>query len=553
MKHRNIIALLLAVILVLGTCTACTKENGKNSDNSNQLKLSPVGEYPIVTNGKAELTVWSILSSDCSDYETNQQSVWYEEYSGVKVKWVNVPASGWADAFQLSVVNGDLPDIYIYPFDTSEVDICAEYKAIIPLNDLIEDYAPNINEYLENNPEIRKTITNRKGEIYTLFNSSYNVGDAYKQKLWVNKSWLEKYTEKSGIEMPSTTEEFEDMLVFFKENDMNNNNKNDEIPMMGKNGVDGVYNLANAFVPSNSAEGYGCVADENGKVKEFAYATEEFRDALKYMNNLYKQGLISDQTFTISDEERYKYTSVDNSSVGVVTAPSISQIVLLGNSKMDYDDYVAIPPLKGPKGVRGAVTLGENTLTLRNAITSACKQPELAMRWLDYFYSTEGQLWSINGGLQGEHWKYETKTDNGVETKTLVHNKNVDVTDNFCWGKNGVNYMLTEEDMTHIDKSELSTNANLADYLANEAYSEYGIESGWDTIVWTSDDLKEVASEYSEIVSLIKNHVTESYTNFVLGTKDINDDAAWKVYIDKLKELKVDRLVELTELYISLS
>ncbi len=548
---RKIFAIIMIVIMSMMTCSACKNEKSDNGE----VKLSDVGTYPIVEDGEVELIVWSILSSDCDDYQTNQQSVWYEEYSGVKVKYINVPSSGWADAFQLSIMNGDLPDVYLYDFDSIEVDICAEYNAIIPLNDLIDEYAPNISEYLNANPKIKETITNPDGNIYSLFCDSYSLGEAYKQKIWVNKDWLDKYTDETGKTMPSNTKEFEEMLVFFKNNDMNGNGKEDEIPFMGQAGVDGIYNLANAFIACNSSnQGYGCVVDENGQC-DFAYNKEQFREALKYINSLYKQGLISDQSFTISNNERFDYTSVakEDVRIGVCASNSISSVVLLGNSEMDYSSYVAIPPLEGPEGVRGAVTEGENRVTLRNAITTECENPEVAIRWLDYYYSEEGRLWTINKGLEGEHWNYETITsDDGTSIELLVHKDGLDIYDNFCWGNKGVAYMIKEEDFLHMDKNELYRNATIADYVANLEYSTYGINCGWPTVVWSSPEVEDLANEYSKIVGLVKNYVTQSYTEFVLGTRDINDDEQWNEYVNKLDEFGVERLEELTELYISM-
>lgn len=537
---------LLAMVVLLSACGNTQEPQG----TANGVQYSAAGEFPIVEDDTVELTVWAILSSEISDYATNSQSVWYEEYSGVKVKWINVPSHGWADAFQLSVMNGDYPDIYLYDFSSSEVDICAEYDAIIPLNDLIEEHCPNIRAYLNSHEDVKQAITNPDGNIYTLFTESYN-SSAYTQKLWVNREWLSQYTAATDKGMPTTTAEFEDMLQYFKDHDMNGNgDPSDEIPYMGKSGVDGVYGIADAFVPCNSSvEGFGCVVDPDGST-EFAYNTDEFRQALQYMNGLYSKGLFSDQTFTISDNERYNYTSGGQKkvTVGVVTAVNANEIVQLGNSDMDYTDYVAIPPLEGPDGVRSIVTVGEQTIGLRNAITTSCQYPEIAAKWLDYWYSEEGRLWSVNGGLEGVHWDY---AENGSSEKIVVHKEGIDIYNNFRWAGRGVAYMLSKEDFAHMDQKSLGNDANLATFTANEVYSEYAVTSGWPPIVWVTDELETAATEYSELCSLIKNYVTQSYTDFILGRKDVHDDAQWSAYVTELEKLGVDRFVELVELYAS--
>lgn len=459
---------------------------------------------------------------------------------------------GWADAFQLSVMNGEYPDIYLYDFSSLEVDICAEYGAIIPLNQLIEENCPNIKKYLDNRPDIKGAITAPDGNIYTLYTESYNIS-AYTQKLWVNQEWLNQYTEATGRSMPENIDEFEQMLRYFKDNDMNGNgDATDEIPYMGYSGVEGIYALMGAFVPSNSSRNsYGCITDSDGR-SQFYYNTDEFREALKYLNRLYREGLISDQTFTIDSVDRYRYTSggQSNVTVGVASAVNISDIIQLGNSEMDYTAYIAIPPMEGPDGVRTAVTAGETTINLRNAITSSCQYPEIAAKWLDYWYSEEGRLWSVNGGLENVHWSYEDGESITGEDKIVVHADDVDIYDNFCWSGKGVAYMVNENDFAHMDIGSLGMDASLATYAANEEYSRYGVLSGWPSIVWTTDDMEDYATEYSELESLIENYVTQNYTGFIMGKQDVNDDAQWEKYVSGLNELNLSRYIELTELYV---
>lgn len=540
------------LILVMLFCFASCKT--KEETLTGEVKYSDPGVFPIVEE-PVELTVWAILSSDISDYETNYQSQWYEEYTGVKINWINVPSSGWADAFQTSVMSGEYPDIYLYDFSTSEVNICSEYNAIIPLNDLIEEHCPNIKKILDEDESLKKTITSGDGNIYTLFTQSYNTS-AYTQKLWVNADWLNKYTQETGRGMPETTEEFKDLLLYFKNNDMNGNGDNtDEIPYIGRNGVDGMYNLFGSFIQSCSAsEGYGCYSNENGEMN-FSYNTDEFRDALRYINELYELGCISDQSFTISNEDRYKYTSgkAEDVVVGVATGVSASDVVQLsGEGTLDYSDYIALPPLEGPNGERSIVSgTGEQTIALKNAITSACEYPEIAAKWLDYWYSEEGRLWGINGGIEGKDWWYEDGEAIDGNGKIIAHSSKAQ-TSNFCWSGKGVNYALTEEDLGRMSVDDIGTNNYLATYRANLEYRPYAVVSSWPAIVWAGEEYDEVAIEYSELVKLIKDEVCKAYSAFILGDKDIDDDSDWNEYINKLADIGVDRYLELVELYISL-
>ncbi len=550
-------AILSAVVLLIAGCNA--SETGNNSENvsgiNENVGISPNGEYPIVTDDSVELTVWAILSSEIEDYSTNKQSEWYEEYSGVKINWINIPRNGWADQFKLSVMSGEYPDIYLYDFDTTEVQACTELGAIIPLNNLIEEYCPNIKKYLDNDPELRASVTAPDGNIYTLFSKSYN-SMAYKHKLWVNKDWFEMYKKDTGKDMPQTTDDFEGMLVYFKEHDMNGNgDPDDEIPFLGQDGLDGMYFLFNAFVTSNSSQGaFGCYLDDNDQLK-FAFNSDEYREALKYINGLYEKGLISDQTFTISQSDRFAYTSVvpDKIRAGVVSSVTADGIVQLSSNETlpDYSDYIAIPPIAGPNGHRTVVTDGEYTISLKNAITSSCKYPEIAARWLDYWYSEQGRLWSINGGREGVDWKYSDGDTLFGSGKVVTPLK--ETAGNTCWAGQGVAYMISADDLTHMDTASIAVNNVLATYNADLLYHNYAVETIWKKILWidgvntTNDD----SMEYSEVFGLVNSYVIESYTDFILGKKDISDDSEWRSYTDELNKMGLQRYLELVELYVS--
>ncbi len=529
---------ILAVILSLVMCITISGCTSKENDLS-------LGE-------NKELTVWAILSSDCTDYATNYQSQWYEEQTGVKINWVTVPQQGWADAFQRSIMNGEWPDIYLYNFDTTEVVACVDFGALIPLNDLITENAPNIRKALENDSELKDLITAPDGNIYTLYSKSYN-DYAYTQKLWVNTEWLKKYTAATGNNTPKTLDDFEKMLIYFRDNDMNENgDNNDEIPYLGANGLDGFFTLIGGYIPCNNSTGYGCYVDEKGDSK-FTLNTSEFREGLKYITNLYSEGLISDKTFTTEANDRYEYIGNNSSEsvVGVTTAVEINGIISLSGNEgdFDYSAYTALEPLSGPEGFSSVVTQGENKVELKNAITTSCKDPELAIKWLDYWYSEEGRLWNINGGQEGKHWWYENGTSINGTGEVVVKSTDSDLMTNACWGKQGVAYMITEEDFCHMDYNAVNTNNSLTNYLADKKYSDHSIRSNWPSIVWVNDEQMDLATEYSELSSLLGDFIVQNYTDFIMGKKDINNDSEWNAYCAKLDDMGLERYIELFSIY----
>lgn len=538
---KKLLALVLALCLCF-TTAACAPA----ADTS-----AAAGSASAAGTETAALNVWAIESAAITDYATNGQSRWMEQQTGVSVNWMAVPAQGWYSAFQASVMAEEDVDVYLYPFDTMEAEMLgSQMGCIIPLEELITpENTPNLWAMLEADPELKSRITAPDGHIYTLFASDVYELSAYTQKLWVNRAFLEKYTRETGCGMPATTEEFAAMLRYFGTHDMNGNGRQDEIPYIGQAGVDGMYNLFGAFLPANSSgNGFGCYRAEDGTLC-FAYDQQAYREALAYVRDLYAEGLISPDTFTISAEERCAFTSGSRETVraGVVTGVTASQVVQLSTEPdaMTYDDYVALPPLAGPDGVRTIMSAGETRVSLRNAITTRCEDPETAIRWLDAGYSETARLYAVYGGLEGVDWSYaEGETLNGPGR---VVNAPVTAGANICWGGQGIVFRVTEQDYLTMDAAGIAANDALATYRANLAYRPYLVRSEWPSIVWPGAYAQE-AAEYAEYNGLIQKAVTEYYTDVILGRRDLQAD--WDGYVQELQQIGLERYLALNELYM---
>src|SRR5699024_41996 len=119
-------------------------------------------------------------------------------------------------------------------------------------------------------------ITQLDGNIYSLpvVNECYHC--SVPNKFWINKTWLDNL----GLEMPTTLDEFYDVLVAFRDQDANGNgDPNDEIPFAGdyKDGwlTNGdrfimncftYYNLDLDTTATSLADAFGLYLTEDGQV-----------------------------------------------------------------------------------------------------------------------------------------------------------------------------------------------------------------------------------------------------------------------------------------------
>ncbi|MDS2816641.1 ABC transporter substrate-binding protein, partial [Streptococcus pneumoniae] len=85
----------------------------------------------------------------------------------VHIDWTNYQ-SDFAEKRNLDISSGDLPDA-IHNDGASDVDLMnwAKKGVIIPVEDLIDKYMPNLKKILDEKPEYKALMTAPDGHIYS--------------------------------------------------------------------------------------------------------------------------------------------------------------------------------------------------------------------------------------------------------------------------------------------------------------------------------------------------------------------------------------------------
>lgn len=511
-------------------------------------ELAPWGTYPI-TDTPEELSIFTTITAVQEPYEDDYQTKFYEDKTGVKVKWLSYNNNEIGTQFNLSLASGEYPDIYSIPsVDASGWLELVEEGIIIPLDDLIEQTI-HIKAYLNDNPEIKKAITAPDGHIYVLPQVRYEECEStYCQKMWIYKDWMKAYCDATGKAAPETTADFKEMLCYFRDNDMNGNgDAKDEIPLTGtysrwETGSDPMFYLMNSFTYCPVSF---LVADDQQNLTT-PVTTDAYREGLRYLNDLYNEGLLYEGTYVQELTQFRALTSVAKDAVTVgAAAAGYPMRLLTPGSGVTWADYEAISPLKGPEGVQISPAEYINNMWLTTTITSACKNPELAMRWLDYWYSEEGANWYLYNGLENVDWKWADEPSFGGGSKSIVK---LTSRENETWLSYGRPVMTTEESWLNMAASETPNNNYLTGIVAAQAYKPYAQFTKLPQTVWCDDT--DLINEFTELKSLIVNdYIIGSATQFIIGTMDVNDDAQWDQYLKGLQERGLDHFLEVAQRY----
>lgn len=322
----------------------------------------------------------------------------YEKMTGVHMDWKEIPAQGFDENKALLFSSNDLPDLFIRAHIGANgiLEYGVNSQQLMPLNDLIDQYAPNFKALMDEYPEIRQAITASDGNIYVI--PSIDISDtgmtSYKQ--WINKEWLAKL----GLEMPTTTEELKQVLIAFRDQDPNGNGEADEIPL-GFREPSTVYDFGGSFgLQRNLQDTYNL--NEDGTIHNWL-CDDQFKEYLTYLNELYSEKLLW-QEYYLNDRPLWR-SNLANALFGAFGMPYSDVFINV------EDQFTALPPVEGPHGDRLWSATNSVVQALGAfAISYTCEHPEIAVQWVDYFYSAEGSLF-FRYGVEGEtYYKDENST-----------------------------------------------------------------------------------------------------------------------------------------------
>ncbi|WP_139275772.1 extracellular solute-binding protein, partial [Mangrovactinospora gilvigrisea] len=299
-------------------------------------------------------------STNVGDWNTNKFTKWYENRTGVKVDWVVISSEDSLTKINAMIAANDIPDVLMPNpgLTPSQVRYYGDQGLFIRLNELIDKYGTQTKGAFRDYPEFRKTMQAPNGSLYSL---PY-INDCFHCHTMGSRTWLyQPWLDKLGLDVPQTTAEFEEVLHAFKTGDPNGDGKKDIVPFAissfaasagtnatMSNSIDQLFMNAFLYNPGNP-----WLALDGGKV-DLVVDKPEWRDALRYMHRLTKQGLIDPRSFTMTDTQ----LQLIGNSKKVVLGCSMGNIwasfqtMDMVSKDATWRHYNALPSLKGPEGVR---------------------------------------------------------------------------------------------------------------------------------------------------------------------------------------------------------
>lgn len=397
-------AMALAVAMAATTVTGCgNKSSAKLNDGSFKEVDASTLEFPL----KEKATLTGTISYPANtESDPNKRTIFerLQEQTNVEIDWTAIQADQWSDKISLEMANTKNMTDFIFSAGFSDNDLLkyAKQGVIIPLEEYIDAYMPNLQAVFEKYPEYRTMCTDTEGHIWALpwieqLGNEKTAIQTIGNMSFINKKWLDFL----NLEVPTTVDEFEQVLIAFRDH---------ASEIQAEFGIDGSIIPMSCIVndgdqdPSLIINGFGEGYGDADKARHIAVTNDKevicsatqdgYKEGIEWLHKLYEEGLIDTESFT---QEWSTYVAKGKSGrYGVCFSWDVANIDNL-------EDWVPLPALtadtRNITPQNGSFTSGFDRG--RCVVTAVAENPALVCAWLDQMYDPF-QSPQNNWGTYGE-------------------------------------------------------------------------------------------------------------------------------------------------------
>ncbi|KQX45989.1 extracellular solute-binding protein [Paenibacillus sp. Root444D2] len=537
-KNRKKMFTMLVTTSLMGSLVVACSSNTPSTVNSASPKATAGGTtassggavtYPLKVD--KTLTYWGELPGNLTGVKAAHADVPFfqdwQKKTGVPLKFLAPPTNQGAQALNVMLASGDLPDMI--EFDWQGAFPGGPEKAIkdgyiLKLNDTIDKFAPNLKKFLKEHPDVDKQVKTDNGSYYSF---PFIRGDDYLrvyQGPIIRKDWLDDL----GLPVPQTIDEWYTTLKAFKE----------------KKGATAAFSVVSVPRPFNElgngafAGAFGVTRDfyiDNGTIK-FGPAEKGYKDFLATFHKWYEEGLI-DKNFATADGKALDANmasgatgvTVQNAGGGIgkwqplITAKDAKGVLIGAPYPVLKKGDIAMYGQKDPANSPGGMV----------AITASSKNIETAAKLLDYGYSEDGHNY-FNFGTEGVSYKME----NGYPKYTDLLMKNPD--------KLAPAQALSLYIRGNYNGPFVQDKRYIEQYLALQTQRDA-------VTTWQKTDVDkhklppitatpEESTELAKIMTDLNTLVDEMTLKIILGTEPVD---SFDKYMEKFKSVKLSRALEI--------
>ena len=432
--------------------------------------------------------------------------------------------SGKTEVLNLMLASGKIPDIVGSSRIKDFVNQYGPEGAFIPLNDLIEEHAPNLKAFFEERPEVASALKAADGNMYYI---PYLPDGKYGRAYFIRYDWLDKL----GLKPPANVDELKTTLEAFRDKDPNGNGKKDEVPFFARQWPELIRLVTLWDGRSSGSDTYHDFYVDEGKLKH-PYAGEGYREGIKNLAQWYKEGLIDAEVFTRGSSSR-DYLLSEN--LGGMTHDWFASTSGYNRLSKDIDGF-AFKAFAPPASISGKRIEEHRRIPIKPdgwAIGHTNKHPVETIKYFDFWFSEEGRRLS-NFGVEGEHY---TMVDGKPQFTDAILNSDTPVN----------NFLYTIG-------AQLQARGYFQDYEYEKQWSNKFALEGialYDEGDYLIDQFLGVAFNadeqkvYDKYFGSLRDYMLERQQAWILGSADVEEE--WDDYLAQLDSLGLQNVLEVMQ------
>lgn len=567
---RRLLAMLLAAIMVFGLMAGCSSdepaveesvapsaEESAPVEESSPEEAAPeeapapeeeaapeepkyVVEYPIGNGEDDVLTMWASFDVNAfgnyySSFNDKPTVKYVQEKTGILLEFQEVSSTIATEQFNLMIAAGDYTDFlscgsssggagggggggsYTGGMAQAFID-----EVIIDLTDMIEEHAPDFWAELMTYGADGIAGATTDGMFLNL--ASFTKSSMSDSGMWTRGDWL----EKNGKEMPQTFEEMIELAYFYKDT----YDCTHTIPVGPGCSIDFANTAYDTAIFGVS--GTDIAMFREGDTLISGMTTDGYREYLELLAQLYADGILNKE-FYVSEMGRNESMSTIGKGNAAFWQGMADHKAEFSTMADDPDfEAVALPLLIGESGTYDFATPVDPVGGGGPSVSVDCETPELAVEFLNWFYTEEGYMFS-NYGTEGE--TYNIGEDGKVVYTDLILNNPDGMNSQqafmyYAWSHTG--------SISYGDK-------NLDTYSDDirQVISTWSDESrkSYDHAIPTAAALDaEETNSVTGMIADVTSYASEIILRWVIGTEPLTDEA-WEAYVTQCNELGLDDCV----------
>lgn len=458
---------------------------------------------------------------------------WYdvaEERTGIHVDYISGPeeASDVYSEVDQRVISGDLPDAVMTKL--AQTNVYGPQGVFADLAPYIEKYAPNLQKYIDDNPDYKALVTDKDGHIYGLCKETPIFADLIGYR--VDHFKAAGIDPDSIVTIDDFTKALETLKAYYGKDNPN------YYPLTGRDTAIRFASWFGAASNISSTESNGIYINGHYKDGSIDIMSDGAYKMVETMKKWYDEGLIQPEwvagTFSEADWEA---------------------AMLNGNGSIFYDFYNRAEwfmenggPDNDPNYQMGVLNFIKDdngnpqkmTVSMKyndecvTAINANCSEDKIKtiLTFIDYFYSEEGEILA-NYGVEGESFK-----DTNGDKEFIVDYQTEEATPA---GEKRWSFLSDRFTVCKPVDNEafFKWNAPLIAEATGRLFTDENLGTSY-VLKFTDDQSKEVTNLLASVYDAQMSGIAQ----FIDGTRELTPDN-WAAFQQEMNDLGLSRIEEI--------